>query len=107
MELSNKKCQPCSGEEEPLKGEELQKLQDRLGKGWVTDNNKKLRKSFPFENFSKGMIFVQEVAKIAEEEQHHPDICLHYKNVEVELTTHAIGGLSENDFIMASKIDRI
>jgi 4a-hydroxytetrahydrobiopterin dehydratase len=107
MELSNKKCVPCSGEEVPLKGEDLKKLQDHLDKGWVIDDNKKLRKSFPFENFNQGLMFVQKVAKIAEEEQHHPDICLHYKNVEVELTTHAIGGLSENDFIMASKIDRI
>jgi 4a-hydroxytetrahydrobiopterin dehydratase len=107
MELSKKKCKPCSGEEKPLKGEDLKKFRDLLNEGWIIDDNKKLRKSFPFENFNKGMLFVQEVAKIAEEEQHHPDICLHYKYVEVELTTHAIGGLSENDFIMASKIDRI
>jgi 4a-hydroxytetrahydrobiopterin dehydratase len=107
MELSNKKCVPCSGEEEMLKGDELKKFLDQLNEGWVVEDNRKLRKSFPFENFNKGLMFVQKVAKIAEEEQHHPDICLHYKNVEVELTTHAIGGLSENDFIMAAKINRI
>jgi 4a-hydroxytetrahydrobiopterin dehydratase len=53
------------------------------------------------------MAFVQEVAQIAEQEQHHPDMCIHYDNVEIELTTHAIGGLSENDFIMAAKINEL
>ena len=53
------------------------------------------------------MVFAQNIANLAEEEQHHPDLCIHYKNVEVELTTHAIGGLSENDFIMAAKIDNL
>lgn len=107
MNLSEKKCVPCSGGEKPLEAEDINKLLEDVDKEWIADNNKKLRRSFPFENFSKGLMFVQEVAEIAEEEQHHPDICLHYKNVEVELTTHAIGGLSENDFIMAAKIDKL
>jgi len=63
--------------------------------------------SYLFENFKRGMVFAQNIANLAEEEQHHPDLCIHYKNVEVELTTHAIGGLSENDFIMAAKIDNL
>ena len=53
------------------------------------------------------MAFAQDVAMIAEKEQHHPDICIHYTNVEIELTTHNIGGLSENDFIMAAKIEEL
>jgi 4a-hydroxytetrahydrobiopterin dehydratase len=107
MELSDKKCIPCSGEEYPLKKNEIQKLISQLKEGWQVIDGKKLKNVFPFENFNRGMVFVQNVAMIAEEEQHHPDICIHYKNVEVELTTHAIGGLSENDFIMAAKIDNI
>jgi 4a-hydroxytetrahydrobiopterin dehydratase len=107
MDLLEKKCVPCSGEEEPLKNDEIQKLSRQLKEGWQVEDGKKLKNDFPFENFKRGMVFVQNVAMIAEEEQHHPDICIHYKNVEVELTTHAIGGLSENDFIMAAKIDNL
>jgi 4a-hydroxytetrahydrobiopterin dehydratase len=107
MDLHEKKCVPCSGEDEPLKNEEIQKLSRQLKEGWEVIDGNKLKNDFPFENFKKGMEFVQNVAMIAEEEQHHPDICIHYKNVEVELTTHAIGGLSENDFIVAAKIDNL
>jgi 4a-hydroxytetrahydrobiopterin dehydratase len=105
MELNEKKCIPCSGTEAPLGEDNIENLQRQLQEGWMVADNTKLRKSYPFKDFTSGLKFVQAVAEIAEKEQHHPDICLHYKNVEVELTTHAIGGLSENDFIMAAKID--
>jgi 4a-hydroxytetrahydrobiopterin dehydratase len=105
MDLKEKKCKPCSGEEEPLKHDDIQKLLGNLKKGWEVIDNKMIRNVFPFENFKRGMAFAQNVGMIAEEEGHHPDICIHYSNVEVELSTHAIGGLSENDFILAAKID--
>jgi 4a-hydroxytetrahydrobiopterin dehydratase len=107
MDLREKKCAPCSGNEEPLKNDEIKKFSSQLKEGWQVIDGKKLKNDFPFENFNSGLAFVQDVAEIAEEEQHHPDICIHYKNVEVEFTTHAIGGLSENDFIMAAKIDNL
>jgi 4a-hydroxytetrahydrobiopterin dehydratase len=70
-------------------------------------DDKKIKKEFPFENFNRGMAFLQNVAALANEEDHHPDMCIHYSSVEIELTTHAVNGLSENDFIMAAKIDEI
>lgn len=107
MKLKEKKCRPCSGDEEPLKSDEINEMLDKVKEGWEVMDDKKIKKVFPFDNFKEGMAFSQKVADIAEEEQHHPDICIHYKKVEVELSTHAIGGLSENDFIMASKIDEL
>ncbi len=105
--LKEKRCKPCSGKEEPLQAEDIHQLLGNLKKGWEVVDNKKLKNRFPFGNFQRGMVFAQNVSMIAEQEQHHPDLCIHYSNVEVELTTHAIGGLSENDFIMAAKIDEL
>lgn len=107
MILREQKCKPCSGDEEPLKSDDINSLLGKLKNGWKVIDNKKIRYRFPFDNFKKGMAFAQEVAVIAEQEQHHPDICIHYSGVEVELTTHAIDGLSTNDFIMAAKIDQL
>lgn len=107
MDLRDQKCKPCSGEEEPLKGDEIQVLYSQLEDGWEVVDNKKIRKKFPSDNFNMSMEFAQKIAGIAEEEDHHPDLCVHYTNVEVELSTHKIGGLSENDFIMADKIDNL
>ena len=107
MALKEKKCKPCSGEEEPLKGDQIQALHRQLGDGWEVVDDKKIRKTFPSDNFSDSMVFAQKIAGIAEEEDHHPDLCVHYTSVEVELSTHKIGGLSENDFIMADKIDSL
>ena len=105
MDLKDKKCKPCSGEEEPLKGDEIKKMLSQVNEGWEVVNEKKIKNKFPFDNFRQSMDFAQKIADLAEEEQHHPDLCVHYKGVDVELSTHKIGGLSENDFIMASKID--
>jgi len=105
MDFKEKKCKPCSGEEEPLKGDEIKKMMGQLEDGWEVVDDKKIRKEFPSENFRESMAFAQKIAQIAEEEDHHPDICIHYSKVEVELSTHKIGGLSENDFILGAKID--
>ena len=73
---------------------------------WKLDSNaKKISKEFTFKNFLEAMHFVEEVAKIAESEGHHPDIFIHYNKVILTLWTHAIGGLSENDFIVAAKVN--
>ena len=75
-------------------------------KGWETDN-KKIWKEFRFKNFIATMGFVNKVALLAQEEGHHPDMEVHYSRVKIELWTHAIDGLSENDFILAAKIDQL
>lgn len=77
----------------------------KLGKGWVILDDIKLRKEFRFENFVQTMGFVNQVAQIANAEDHHPDMHVSYAKVVIELWTHAVGGLSENDFILATKID--
>lgn len=107
IDLSERKCVPCSGKEEPLKEDEIEKLLGQIKNGWEVIEGKKLKNHYPFENFNRGMVFVQDIAFLAEQEQHHPDVCISYKFVEIELTTHAIGGLSENDFILAAKIDNL
>lgn len=107
QELKEKKCKPCESDTEPMNTVQVKKYMDMLPKEWKVVENKKLKRLYSFENFKRGMAFAQDVAMIAEKEQHHPDICIHYTNVEIELTTHNIVGLSENDFIMAAKIEEL
>lgn len=75
--------------------------------GWQLEEDKKIKKEFRFKDFSGSMDFVNKVAKLAEEEGHHPALFINYNKVRITLTTHSIGGLSENDFIMAAKIDAL
>ena len=106
-ELAKKKCVPCEGNVLPFIKDEAEKLLKELD-GWsLIDDAHLLAKSFKFKNFVETMKFVNEVARIAEEEGHHPDLTVSYGSVTVELMTHAIGGLSENDFILGAKIDKI
>jgi 4a-hydroxytetrahydrobiopterin dehydratase len=107
VELKEKHCVPCEGGTKPMDKYEIKDFKNQLQTNWKVVDDKKIKKEFPFENFKRGMAFVQNVAALANEEDHHPDICIHYNSVEIELSTHAIGGLSENDFIMAAKIDEL
>jgi len=107
MELKEKKCQPCEGGVKPMNKDITEEYLTKVSNGWEAINGKKIRREYPFENFRRGMAFANQIAVIAEQEDHHPDLCIHYHQVDVELTTHAIGGLSENDFIMAAKIDEL
>jgi 4a-hydroxytetrahydrobiopterin dehydratase len=105
--LARKKCVPCEGGVPPLSQKEANELLKEVY-GWtLIDNARLLVKSFRFEDFVTAMKFVNKVAEVAEEEGHHPDFTISYSDVGVELTTHAIDGLSENDFILAAKIDEI
>lgn len=106
MELEKKKCVPCEGGIPPLSEDEILEY-ITLIKGWVVRNNKKIVRTFNFVNFKHTMDFVNEVARIAEEEGHHPVMHVEYGSAEIELWTHAIDGLSENDFILAAKIDKL
>ena len=91
----------------PLKAEKIQKLLSRLSNSWSVENNLKLKREFKYKNFLEAMQFVSKVADLAESEGHHPDLHIHYNKVLIELWTHAVGGLSENDFILAAKIDAL
>jgi len=109
-DLLNKKCVPCEGGVIPFDISEIHKYQKKLD-GWdIIKNNKDiyfLEKNFKFDNFQKSQNFVNEVGKISEEEGHHPDINFGWGYAKINITTHAIEGLSENDFILAAKIDQI
>ncbi|MBN2350404.1 MAG: 4a-hydroxytetrahydrobiopterin dehydratase [Bacteroidales bacterium] len=107
MNLSEKKCIPCEGGVSPLTGNEITKYIQELNEGWSVEANFKIRKTFQFVNFKHTMNFVNQVATIAENEGHHPVMYVEYSKCEIELWTHAINGLSENDFILAAKIDKI
>ena len=105
MNLTQKKCIPCEAGSPPLEESKVNELLKEIPT-W-TLKNEHLCKKFKFKNFLDAMKFVNSVAEIAEQEQHHPDFCVHYNKIEIELFTHAIKGLSENDFIVAAKIDKV
>ena len=107
-DLTKKKCVPCEGNTPPLTPEAAAELQKQLKPDWmIVDNAHLLTKHFSFKNFAQTMEFVNKIAAVAEEEGHHPDLTVTYGGVTVELMTHAIGGLSDNDFILAAKIDAL
>lgn len=107
MDLKEMHCEPVLAGTEPLDKEQIQEYMKQLPDDWRVDENKRLTREFPFENFKRGMAFAQEIARLADEEQHHPEVCVSFPKVEVELSTHDIGGLSDNDFIMAAKIGEL
>lgn len=102
-DLTTQTCVACEGGMEPLTPEEVESHMPQV-KGWKFDKGA-LRKEYTFASFREAIAFVQKVADIAETEGHHPDICIWYKVVTLILTTHAIGGVSMNDFILAAKVD--
>jgi len=105
-DLTGKHCKPCEGGVEPLKPDEYGAYLRNNLSGWEDVTEKKIEKEYKFKNFQEALDFIAKVGQIAEEEGHHPDIYLHnYNKIRLTLTTHAIHGLSENDFILASKID--
>lgn len=121
-DLTQLKCVPCEGGVKPFTRKKAQEYlqmtrdwellalqvfdpegSDRRGKAWEAG---RIQRKFEFKNFKEALDFVNKVGRLAEEEDHHPDIFIHnYKKVDITLSTHAIGGLSENDFIMAAKIN--
>lgn len=107
-ELTAKKCRPCEGGVEPYSRDASVAQLEKLP-GWrLTDDGQRIRKEWTVKNFMAGLDFFNRVAEVAEADGHHPDLHLAgYRNVAIELWTHAIGGLSENDFILAAKIDEL
>ena len=109
-DLLKKKCLPCEGGVYPFDISEIHKYQKKVD-GWEIEKNEKkvffLVKNFKFKNFVDSQNFVNQVGQISEEEGHHPDIKFGWGYATISITTHAIEGLSENDFILAAKIDQI
>ena len=105
MNLTEKKCKPCEGGVPAMSKEQADELLKQVPTWTIKDW--KVTKEFKFKNFVEAMEFVNKVAEIAESEGHHPDISISYSKVIIETWTHAINGLSENDFILAAKIDKI
>jgi 4a-hydroxytetrahydrobiopterin dehydratase len=107
MSLTEKKCVACEGGTPPLTRAQAEKYLKEVPNWTISSDNFSVERKFGFSNFKEAIGFVNKVADLAEREGHHPDINLFsYKNVKITLSTHAIHGLSENDFILAAKIDR-
>ena len=107
MELTQKHCVPCESGATPLPISQAKELLRQV-KGWALgEDGKWLIKQFKFSNFLEAMSFANKITPVAEREGHHPDVHISWGKVVVELSTHAIKGLSENDFILASKIDTL
>jgi 4a-hydroxytetrahydrobiopterin dehydratase len=105
-QLADKTCVPCRGGVPPLKGEALQELLKNVPQ-WTVVNEHHLTRAFKFPDFRQALDFVNKVGALAEEQGHHPDILLAWGKAEITLWTHKIDGLTESDFIMAAKIDRV
>jgi 4a-hydroxytetrahydrobiopterin dehydratase len=107
-DLAGRRCAPCEGGVAPLGLDEARQLMRELHEGWsLSGDARTLRRSLKFRDFFRTMSFVNGLAHVANVEDHHPDLKVGYDYCEVSYTTHAIGGLSENDFICAAKIDRL
>lgn len=108
MSLLSSKCKPCEDKDmKPYEKQEIEKLLGEITHWSATPDSKKIFKEFTFTDFVGSMHFINQVADIAEVEGHHPDIHIFYNKVLIELWTHSVGGLTENDFIVAAKIDAI
>ena len=106
--LTEKKCVPCEGGIPPMSQAEAAKVRERLHQDWqLLDDAKALRREFEFKDFYRAMSFANAIAHVANIEDHHPDLEVGWGYVRVVYSTHAVKGLTENDFICAAKIDRI
>jgi len=106
MSLSERKCVPCEGGIPPLNREEITSLLNQLN-GWSVEGDKKITKEYKFNNFVEAVDFTNKITVVAESEGHHPDLFVAWGKVTVYIWTHKVNGLTENDFILAAKIDEI
>lgn len=105
--LAEQHCSPCEGKTQPFSGEQASQKLASLSEHWQLDGDSAIAGHFKFKNYYETQAFVNAVAYIAHREDHHPDITFGYNSAQIILTTHAIGGLSDNDFISAARIDRL
>ena len=105
-DLAKKTCIPCRGGVPPLKGAQLEDLQDKLKNDWKIINEHHLEKEYSFKKFKEALDFTVKVGELAENQDHHPDIFLAWGKVKLTIWTHKIDGLTESDFIFAAKADK-
>lgn len=106
-ELASKECVPCKEGVPPLKGAQLEELKTKLGHGWTVVDEHHLQKEYRFKNFREALAFTNKVGELAEELGHHPDIFLAWGKVGITIFTHKIDGLSDSDFSLAAKIEKL
>jgi len=106
-DLTLKVCVACEGDVPPLSREEANQLLTQIPLWKISEDGKELIREYLFKDFKEALAFTNKIGEIAEAEGHHPDLTLGWGKVGVSLTTHAIGGLSENDFIVASKVEAL
>ncbi len=107
VDLASRRCVPCRGDTPPLQPQEVQIMMQQVP-GWTTTQEGKLTRDIKLNDFKEALALVNKIGELAEQEGHHPDITLHsWNHVRLELYTHSIKGLSENDFILAAKINQL
>src|ERR1051326_1334755 len=105
--LAEKECVPCKGNVPPLKGHELERFAKELGGGWRIENEHHLEKEYKFKDFREALEFTNRVGELAEAQGHHPDIYLAWGKVKLTIWTHKVNGLTESDFVLAAKADKL
>jgi len=106
LELADLQCVPCRGGVPPLAGPEIEKLLGQL-EAWQVADEHHLSKTYRFKDFRESLEFVNRVGALAEQQGHHPDICFGWGTAEIKIWTHKIDGLTESDFVLAAKIDKL
>jgi 4a-hydroxytetrahydrobiopterin dehydratase len=104
--LARKRCVPCDGNTPTLGPEEVTRLSAEVP-GWRVEEGRRLGRAIRFKDFAGPMRLANRIATVADAEGHHPDLHVHWGRLEIEITTHAVKGLTENDFILAAKIDQL
>lgn len=107
MNLKNEKCKPCEGGVSFLSQTEIAELKKQIHPSWIVVDNHHLTNEYSFVNYQHTIKVVNKIAEVADEEGHHPVLHVYYGKIVIEIYTHAINGLSENDFILAAKIDAL
>jgi 4a-hydroxytetrahydrobiopterin dehydratase len=107
MDLSTKKCVPCEGGTPAFDPKQIEEYRQNIEESWTVIGYKKITREFQFKKYDQTIKFVNKVAALADAENHHPVLHVYFGKVVVELWTHSVNGLSENDFILAAKIDKL
>ena len=105
-ELAERQCVPCRGGVPPMKGDEITEISSQLP-DWQVVNEHHLQRNYRFKDFRESLDFVNRVSELAEEQGHHPDICFGWGKADITIWTHKIDGLTESDFVLAAKIDKV
>ena len=106
-ELVSRHCEPCDAETPPIEGEQARRLLGEIDARWELIDDHHLSARLKFDDFAGALEFTNRVGEIADQEGHHPEICVNWGKAALRIWTHAIAGLSENDFILAAKIDQL